>query len=883
MQPPAPHSFYDIEPLQAWLDEGVPIITPNFRLARRIKLAWGQLQWQRGHRAWATPAVMSLEHWWLHCLDCHKLDRHSQETSIRLASESQELELWMQCVSSHPDSAALLRPRAAAQLARDAWRSLLLWELDPGQAELARQFTETADGVLFLEWLQEFRQRLENRGLSILPQVAPSLVGAEQREQLVLAEFDELPPLYENLLSAQTANLTRFSNAGETARCRVQPCSNLESELRLATLWARKRLEQGGSVAILVPDLAQRRHTVERILRETFNCPVESGAELPANISAGVPLERTSAVNVALNLLSLHCEDPDIESLVALLHSPYRRRSDSETELALLKLLYEKGNNPLRREDLRYWSSRLQEEGSLGQQLMHMAHSRELEGNRQPGEWASRFGECLDQLGWPGPGPLQSEEYQQLEHWFAALERLGEFDAVCGLVDYAGALQLLRQLCASTVFQAQTAEASLQVLGLLEASGLQFDNIWACGLDSNAWPPPAAPNPFIPLSLQRGRGMPHADAGREHHYAERLLQRFLHSCVDLVASYTLVQDDIPQEPSPLLATFPRSPLAEAASVTAQRWKESVSRSDMERVDDRSAPPVTSREQELLRGGSGLLADQSHCPFRALVHHRLNARALRATGVNLTPAQRGNLLHDALYRLWGEIESQEALLAMDVAARQSLANLAARGAVEDFAAHHPATAGREFLLLETRRLQELLLEWLQLEESRQPFRVIEREDSCSLELAGLTLRLRIDRIDQTPGGDRLVLDYKSGNASSGAWLGERPEEPQLPLYSVALEGRVGGLVYARVRKGNCGYDGLARGEQGPGISSDIAKKTARSQSNVDNWEELQSGWRSRLESLAEEFMRGEARVDPLGQKSCRYCGLQALCRIGEINQ
>ena len=58
-------SFYDVEPLAAWLSAGVPVITPNFRLARRIKLAWGQRQQRAGIETWETPRVMPLEHWWL--------------------------------------------------------------------------------------------------------------------------------------------------------------------------------------------------------------------------------------------------------------------------------------------------------------------------------------------------------------------------------------------------------------------------------------------------------------------------------------------------------------------------------------------------------------------------------------------------------------------------------------------------------------------------------------------------------------------------------------------------------------------------------------------------------------------------------------------------
>ena len=49
--------------------------------------------------------------------------------------------------------------------------------------------------------------------------------------------------------------------------------------------------------------------------------------------------------------------------------------------------------------------------------------------------------------------------------------------------------------------------------------------------------------------------------------------------------------------------------------------------------------------------------------------------------------------------------------------------------------------------------------------------------------------------------------------------------------------------------------------------------------ADDWESLNGVWRVQLETLAEDFLAGEAAVDPLASNSCTWCGLQSLCRIG----
>ncbi len=49
----------------------------------------------------------------------------------------------------------------------------------------------------------------------------------------------------------------------------------------------------------------------------------------------------------------------------------------------------------------------------------------------------------------------------------------------------------------------------------------------------------------------------------------------------------------------------------------------------------------------------------------------------------------------------------------------------------------------------------------------------------------------------------------------------------------------------------------------------------------SWSGLMAAWKTELESLASGFAQGDARVDPKkGYATCRYCGLQPLCRVHE---
>ena len=71
---------------------------------------------------------------------------------------------------------------------------------------------------------------------------------------------------------------------------------------------------------------------------------------------------------------------------------------------------------------------------------------------------------------------------------------------------------------------------------------------------------------------------------------------------------------------------------------------------------------------------------------------------------------------------------------------------------------------------------------------------------------------------------------------------------------------------------------AAGQLAPGVG-DVAKSRTGGTSEAADWEAHKSLWRERLARLARDYLDGDARVDPKDAgATCRYCGLQPLCRI-----
>ena len=110
--------LYDITPLEPFIDEGRTLLTPNSRLARRIKAEWDIKRRAAGEQVWESFAVEPLESWllgqWQLAVNLELLP------PLMPLGTNQTLELWRQVICEEESKSAdyhLLRPGAAAEIA----------------------------------------------------------------------------------------------------------------------------------------------------------------------------------------------------------------------------------------------------------------------------------------------------------------------------------------------------------------------------------------------------------------------------------------------------------------------------------------------------------------------------------------------------------------------------------------------------------------------------------------------------------------------------------------------------------------------------------------------------------------------------------------------
>jgi probable DNA repair protein len=662
-------------------------------------------------------------------------------------------------------------------------------------------------------------------------------------------------------------------------------CADSADEIRRAAAWARARLEANNSarIGVVVPELAKHRKAIRRIfsavMEPDYALPCSGPPALPFNVSLGEPLSSYPLVNAAFLALEMAGREIDFERASRLIRSPFLAGADSElTRRARLDAWLRKRAEPVVTLDRLLALIAHEDAGCpvLAQRLSALAEFRKarLFAVQTPSAWARAISGALALIGFPGERGLDSTEFQTLAKWHEVVAALAALDRVVPRTGYTDAVSRLRRMAADTLFQAETPDVPIQVLGELEGTGMHFDHLWVMGLSDETWPRGPRPNPFLPAERQRAAGVPHGSAGGMLELARRLTGEWLSCAGEVVLSHPQREDDRDFKPSPLIVAVPEQALALPDYASYRDAVHGLRK--LERVEDAKAPPLDGAAAV---GGTAVIRDYAACPVRALARHRLGAESLEAPHAGLDAKERGTLVHRLLAQAWAHLKTKGALGAILEADLDALLARSAEDAVARIRRERPTVLSGRFAGIERRRLARLAHEWLELEKRREGFTVLAIEDKRRIEIGGLMLNVRLDRVDRTGDGRRIVIDYKTGAASPGALLGERPDEPQLPLYVVGAEPDAAAVAFAHVKAGEMRFSALARDEDL--LPDTKAFSESRYRDRYGSWQEVVAAWRADLERIAAAFVAGRAEVDPKQYpNTCLYCDVKPFCRIYE---
>ncbi|RLA45595.1 MAG: hypothetical protein DRR06_06980 [Gammaproteobacteria bacterium] len=925
-----PNPLFDIKGLRQELEIDSQILVPNRRLARHINSAWGHHCYQQGLRAWRQPWVQTQDAWLLECW--HLLqDRGYQDCfSHSIINPHAERLIWEQVIDNDADKPAGIDGSAFARMAQAALQNLQRWQVP--FAEVAQSGHEASQHLL--RWHREFANVLADRHL-LTPAQAQTFVAQAfeqsflaKQARIVLLGFNTEPaPLYRRIIDAAFFESIYWHEAEKPVAKQICVAANDTDEISRAAQWAKQTIDSQPDqrVGLVFTNLASQRHCIDRIFREVFTpeygLPDAPHAVPPYNISAGLPLSDSPLVASALDLLKLQRSPQPLAFYCNLLNNPFWGDSANEQIVrAQCQLLLRKGYKlQPASADLRYCIKRAEDASlatngnmdgdtsginsadnsgtSLSQCLQQFEdrcrqqaiksnqhkHSSEQNGGEKLSSrnsfafWTLEFSARLKILGWPGTRALDSIEYQQQQLWLDVLEEFTRLDNSIDPVDAATALTQLIRVCRGRIFQAEGGDSPVQVLGLLEATGLHFDHLWVAEMHDGQWPQSPDYNPLLPVSLQRLHQMPRSSAEEELKIARQMLVDFENHCQHIVFSFGLRDGDSERQISRLLdSDLPH--LQQTPGPFVHPLIARMDKPELQKIAIDQAPPLVP-EDKPVRGGSAILRDQAGCPFNAFVIWRLGAEALPEPAFGFTNMERGVVVHYALELFWATCKDSSTLKAMDLTARDTLLEQSIATALTQAKTDRPDLFGPRFSAIENDRLFSLLSAWLDIEQERSAFSVAAREEKINLQLSQLNLSLRIDRIDQLEDGSIMLIDYKTGGASIKGFADERPEEPQLLLYALATDQPLAALCFGQISatKGITLKGVTNRPDLLPSLSD---LETA---GLADTWAETLDLWQERLSGLAAEFCAGDAEVVFYSNAAANYQNyLLPLNRWFEIN-
>ncbi len=352
------------------------------------------------------------------------------------------------------------------------------------------------------------------------------------------------------------------------------------------------------------------------------------------------------------------------------------------------------------------------------------------------------------------------------------LETAGGHDLALAPQDWSPVVDAL--LASETIRPQFGQHPRLAILGLLEARFEAFDLLVLGGLNEGTWPAETGPDPWLPAGLRRRLGLPSPDARIGRQAADLLALAAGRG--RLLLTRARRSEAGPESPSRFLvklrvAAGGHLPAEERLLALARALDQPAAVRPAARPAP--APPAAARPRVLRASAADMLAAD---PFSFYAGTLLGLEPLEPLDADPGAADRGTAVHAILERWLGRGEDRAA------ATEEELRRL----------------GGGPMAALIWRPRIEAMLDWAEAEllsARAGGWTPIAFETAGEMDLDGVLLKGKADRVDQHSDGRIRILDYKTGAVPprARAVSGYALQLPALAL--LAAHGRLAGVPAA----------------------------------------------------------------------------------------
>ena len=589
---------------------------------------------------------------------------------------------------------------------------------------------------------------------------------------------------------------------------RIMQCANPEEEAQAVALLVRQALDEPEKrVAVVTPDRGLARRVVHHLARWNIE----------ADDSAGRPLSHTAAGRAFLLAAEVLAEDAPAVSLMALLGHPL---ADGGMERGRWLTQLRRVERALRGPRIR---------PGLGPIAETVAGLRKDEDDAL-GEWWATVEAAL--------GPLLAFADNETAELAAMIDAIAAAcEALCGdriwaredgrsLAAFVEDLRLHARDAAFALSSRDVADVlrdameeiavrppygghgRVQVLGLLESRMNRADLVICAGLNEGVWPARSGVDALLAPPVLRALGVPGADfrIGLSAHDLAGAL-----GAPEVVLSRAMRDDSGPAIPSRFLLRVQAllgDLLPRHEETQAVEWARAIAR--MPEAPPYPRPrPLPSAEQRKVDISATALDRLRGDPYQFYAQRILRLSELDSLDADPSAAWQGEVAHEILERwhrarLAGEAVDLQAVMEQVFEKRNI----------------HPLMRG-----LWQPRL-ECALDWVadEVENAPDGREVASVEAWGSMEVDGVRVHGRADRIDRWPNGELAIVDYKTGSVPSAAMV---EEGFALQLGLLGMIARAGGFEGVSGAPAAFEYWSLAKGRGDEfGVISSPIKRSSR---------------------------------------------------------
>ncbi len=453
-------------------------------------------------------------------------------------------------------------------------------------------------------------------------------------------------------------------------------------------------------------------------------------------------------------------------------------------------------------------------------------------------------------------------------------------------------MKLIRQLVSgiSIPFVGEPLEG-LQIMGVLEARGIDFENLIIPSFNEGVFPKKTGSNSFIPYNLRRGFGLPtyeHNDAITSYNF-----YRLIHRAKNIYMLYDSRTDGMSTgEESRFLKqlyfhygvnikrkslTF-ETAFAQEAIIKIEKTEEIMKKLQL----------FVSKGEDAKSLSASSIKTYIDCPLMFYLTRIEHIETVEEVSETIEESMFGNLFHATMEYIYKPLkdkliqsEDLDKLIANSLYIDQLIHKAFAEEYFKKGESSSITLEGNNLLI--ARVIKKYVLQVLKVDKRYAPFKIIDVEKDCKLEIATsagkVNIKGFIDRIDEKEGKVR-IIDYKTGQ---GDLVFKNLEEvfehniEKRPKH--VLQTLLYGLFYEPDADGKTIVPGIyyMRNLFKEQFQTELTQKIDRNTTVIDDFSMVKDEYKENLIACLEDIFDPTI---PFFQteilKTCAYCEYKAIC-------